>query len=278
MLIKLIDRLSKILYIQHMYVAVFGHVRGNWIYVVNMLFPFAAKKVLPKTADKLAKRRVTVMLPGRDIPLTIRAGTTDVRVFYEIFVNLEYEWGFQGVPRVVVDAGAYTGFSAAFFANKYPNATIITVEPDEENFALLKINTARFPNVRAIRAAVWRSNSMLSLVDPGSGAWGLQVTGNAAPAEDKVIPAITIDRIIKEFDLDRIDLLKIDVEGSETEIFAEAGSWISSVDTICIELHDKFKIGCSRSFFDAVKDFPIELRRNEDVLVARASSRLAPLS
>jgi FkbM family methyltransferase len=263
-----------------MYVAVFGHVRGNLIYVKNMLFPYAASKVLPKTANKMAKRRVTVMLPGGNIPLTMRAGTTDVRVFYEIFVNGEYEWGFQGAPQVIVDAGGYTGFSAAFFANKYPDATVITIEPDEENFALLKINTSRFPNVRAVQAAVWPSDSMLSLVDPGAGAWGLQVTSmdNAAPAEDKVIPAITIDKIIKEYDLDRIDLLKIDVEGSETEIFAAADSWISSVDTICIELHDKFKIGCSRSFFNAVKDFPIELRRNEDVLVARAGSRLAPLS
>jgi hypothetical protein len=71
--------------------------------------------------------------------------------------------------------------------------------------------------------------------------------------------------------------LKVDVEGSEKEIFSTADSWISSVDAICIELHDRFKIGCSRSFFTAVQDFPIELHRNEDVLVARADSQLAPV-
>ena len=70
---------------------------------------------------------------------------------------------------------------------------------------------------------------------------------------------------------------KVDVEGSEKEIFSTADSWLSFVDVICIELHDRFKSGCSRSFFKAVEDFPIELHRSEDVLVARAESRLIPI-
>ena len=92
-----------------------------------------------------------------------------------------------------------------------------------------------------------------------------------------LVRAVTIDEIRQEFRLDRIHLLKVDVEGSEKEIFSTADSWISSVDAICIELHDRFKIGCSRSFFMAVQDFPIELHRNEDVLVARADSQLVPV-
>jgi Methyltransferase FkbM domain len=92
------------------------------------------------------------------------------------------------------------------------------------------------------------------------------------------VRAVTIDEIIKEFGLGRIDLLKIDVEGSEKEIFDNSEAWISSVDVICVELHDRFKAGCSRSFFTAVTDFTIELRRNEDVLVARPDSPLAPIT
>ena len=224
----------------------------------------------------MAGHRATAILPSSDIPLTLRLRTSDIRVFYEIFVNYEYDWDFRSAPRVIVDAGGYTGLSAAFFANKYPDATVIAIEPDEENFALLKLNTERFPNVHAVRAAVWRDTGMIYLTDPGTGAWGLQVceAGNAVPADGGLIRATTIDEIIKEFNLERIDLLKLDVEGSETEVFSTANSWISSVDTICIELHDRFKAGCSRSFFKAVEDFPIELRRNEDILVARSSSRL----
>jgi hypothetical protein len=82
---------------------------------------------------------------------------------------------------------------------------------------------------------------------------------------------------MRDYDLEKIDLLKVDVEGSEREIFANAEPWIESVGAICMELHDRFKAGCSRSFFKAVDDFPIELRRGEDVLVVRDRSFLNPV-
>jgi FkbM family methyltransferase len=241
-------------------------------------YPQAAPHFL--TGRKAARqgRRVKVMLPGTDVPLTLRLGTSDIDVFREIFVNLEYGWAFNSPPQVIIDAGGYTGLSAAFFAFTYPQATIITIKPDPRNFELLQLNTARFPNVRPLQAALWRESGTISLTDPGRGAWGLQVSEpDVAARLDHDTRAVTVDEIMKEFDLERIDLLKVDVEGSEKEIFESAGSWLPFVDVICIELHDRFKVGCSRSFYKAVDEFSIEIRRNEDVLVARADSRLVPL-
>lgn len=246
----------------------FGVARGTLL--------FTASHVRPKKAG----RQVTVKLPGTDVALTVRLGTSDMRVFQEIFWNYEYDWNFNTAPGVIVDVGGYIGLSAAFFAHKYPQARIIAIEPDANNFELLKLNTSHFPNVHPVRAAVWRESGTISLTDPGTGAWGLQVR----EAETKATPhsghvrAVTIGEVMKEFNLGRIDLLKVDVEGSEKEIFATASSWTPFVDVICIELHDRFKTGCSRSFFGAVDEFPIELRRSEDVLVARAESPLVPVS
>jgi FkbM family methyltransferase len=242
------------------YAAAFGYTRG------------ASLLLTSRRASKLGKR-MEVMLPGTDIPLTLRLGTSDISVFKEIFTDLEYGWVFNTSPSVIVDVGGYIGLSAAFFAHTYPEAMIIAIEPDARNYELLMLNTTRFPNVHAVRAAVWKESGTISLTDPGSGAWGLQVSESGGD----LVRAVTIDEIRKEFGLDRIHLLKVDVEGSEKEIFSTADSWISSVDAICIELHDRFKIGCSRSFFMAVQDFPIELHRNEDVLVARADSQLVPV-
>jgi FkbM family methyltransferase len=247
------------------YAAAFGYTRG------------ASLLLTSRRASKLGKR-MEVMLPGTDIPLTLRLGTSDISVFKEIFIDLEYGWVFNKSPSVVVDVGGYIGLSAAFFAHTYPEAMIIVVEPDARNYELLMLNTTRFPNVHAVRAAVWNESGTISLTDPGFGAWGLQVSESYAPvAGGDLVRAVTIDEIKQEFSLDRIHLLKVDVEGSEKEIFSTADSWIPSVDAICIELHDRFKIGCSRSFFMAVQDFPIELHRNEDVLVARADSQLVPV-
>jgi FkbM family methyltransferase len=247
------------------YAAIFGYTRG------------ASLLLASRRASKLGQR-MEVMLPGTDIPLTLRLGTSDISVFKEIFIDLEYGWVFNSSPKVIVDVGGYIGLSAAFFARTYPDAMIIAIEPDARNYELLMRNTTRFPNVHAVRAAVWKESGTISLTDPGFGAWGLQVSESYAPLTDgDLIRAVTIDEIRQEFGLDRIHLLKVDVEGSEKEIFSTADSWISSVDAICIELHDRFKIGCSRSFFTAVQDFPIELHRNEDVLVARADSQLVPV-
>lgn len=178
----------------------------------------------------------------------------------------EYVWEFAGSPRVIVDAGAYTGLSTAYFAMWYPAAKIIAIEPDEANFQLQR-NTAAFANVQAVGVALWVESGSVALADPGYGPWGLQVDGPAGTSTQ--VPAITMDEVLRDYQLDTVDLLKVDIEGSEKELFDAAGSWIGRVDAICLELHDRFKPGCSRAFYRAVEDFGTEFRLGEDVLVLR---------
>ena len=233
-------------------------------------------------------RKIQIAVPGSRARLFLRLGTTDIYVFNSIYREGQYGWDFPVTPRVIVDAGAYTGLSTAFFAMRYPDARIIAIEPDEQNFELLLQNTASFSNVRAIRAALWSESGSVSLVDPGVGSWGfrLNVSVDSSGAAErtlaepsaKSIRAITVADVLREYRLERIDLLKVDIEGSEKEVFVSSDPWIGYVDAICLELHDRFKAGCSRAFFKAVDDFPIELRRGEDVLVLRERSPLTPLT
>lgn len=250
----------------------FGVPRGASLFLWSYLRP------------KSRGQEIKLAAPGSGASLTVRLGTSDVQVFNDIYLRREYEWNLNSSPKVIVDAGAYTGLSTSFFAAKYPEATVIAIEPDKDNFKLLVRNTTRFKNVHAVHAALWAESGSVSLMDPGSGAWGLRLLESSGPAtvtnepdggtRSRPIRAVTISDILRDYCLEKIDLLKVDVEGSEKEIFADARAWIASVDAICIELHDRFKAGCSRSFFKAVDDFPIEVRRGEDVLVMRDPSRL----
>jgi FkbM family methyltransferase len=221
-------------------------------------------------------RLVDVPVPGSARSLQVRLGTSDINVFVHIYRWGEYAWEFAESPRVIVDAGAYTGLSTAYFAMRYPAAKIIAIEPDEANFQLLQRNTAAFANVQAVRAALWVESGSVALADPGYGPWGLQVDGPTGTSTQ--VPAITMDEVLRDHQLDTIDLLKVDIEGSEKELFAAADSWIGRVDAICLELHDRFKPGCSRAFYRAVEGFGTEFRLGEDVLVLRDESRLAPVS
>jgi FkbM family methyltransferase len=178
-----------------------------------------------------------------------------------------------------VDGGAYIGLSAIYFTLRYPGVRVIAVEASESNFNMLVRNTSAFPNIEPVHAALWPQAGSLELTDPGTGLWGLQVRdagaqesgpqGRAKESLDSV-RAITIPDILRDYQLDKIDLLKVDIEGAEKELFDAPAPWLSQVDAICIELHDWFKAGCSRSFFTAVDDFGVEAWRGENVLVARA--------
>ena len=62
--------------------------------------------------------------------------------------------------------------------------------------------------------------------------------------EDADIDAITINDIISTYDLTRIDILKLDIEGAEIELFESNTDWLEKVNCMVIELHDRIRPGC----------------------------------
>ena len=74
----------------------------------------------------------------------------------------------------------------------------------------------------------------------------------------------TVSKILAESGFDEIDLMKIDIEGAEKEVFSapDVDEWLSKVKVLVIELHDRMKKGCSRAFFTAMSkyDWHFELR------------------
>ena len=69
--------------------------------------------------------------------------------------------------------------------------------------------------------------------------------------------------------LDFVDLLKVDIEGAEREVFASPAAWIERVGVIIIELHDRFVRGCALNFYTATRGFACEWHAGEHVIVAR---------
>jgi len=259
----------------HQYVSCFGNLRGTALFLLARLYsPFNG-------------REVRLAVPGYSASVYVRLRTSDITVFTSTFLERQYGWKFTTPPVVIVDAGAYTGLSTVYFATRYPDALIIAVEPSKSNYELLMRNTESFTNVRAVRAALWSGSGSLVLTDPGEGTWGFRVGDSGALTSDKDesveidVPAVTITELMRTFHVAKIDLLKVDIEGSEVEVFSNPDPWIRSVEVICLEPHDRFRPGCSRTFFKAVTDFPVELWRGDTVMVARSLTAIdlhAPLA
>lgn len=201
------------------------------------------------------------ILPVRlgNASISLRLGTTDLAAYEHVFFNKEYDLDLPFVPRTIVDAGANIGLSSVYFALRYPDARILAIESDRSNFEILLRNCAAFEQITPIHAALLDKDGFVNLHDPGEGHWSLQVR----ESKDGSIRAISIPTLLAENDISSIDLLKMDIEGSEIEVFNTSSSWIDKVTAICAELHDRFRPGCRKAFDNAVSAFPLRWKRGE---------------
>jgi FkbM family methyltransferase len=207
-------------------------------------------------------------IPHYSQKIFLRLGTSDVASFKQVFVDNQYGLDLSTNPSIIVDAGANVGMSAAYYSLRYPSATIVAVEPGPSNFDVLSRNAKLFPKIIPIHAALWNHEGTVRIQNPGTGNWGMRVSeDNTSSGTD--IRSVTVPALLKQLGIDRIDLLKIDVEGAECEIFQDAAAWIDRVGVICVELHDHFRLGCSNTFDAATAGFPIRWRHGELHCVAR---------
>ena len=182
-----------------------------------------------------AQKRYVLHIPGYPHPIYIRGGkSSDAIALYEVLVTREYAVSAAlDVPPAIIDGGANIGMASLFFLNSHPGSRVIAIEPDDSNFELCRLNLEPYGGrVKLIRGAVWKSPGHLSL-EFGEQEWVHSVR------EDKSgsVEAFTVPSLIAMCG-GRVDLLKLDIEGSELEIFGSAArEWLPSVRNIAIELH-----------------------------------------
>ena len=206
---------------------------------------------------KISKKNnlVGYNLRGLKNKLYLRTNTSDHATFWQIFLDMQYEYLVNFTPKTIIDCGANIGLASVFFANKYPNATIISVEPESSNFEILKMNTEKYPNVHCLKKGIWDKETNLEIIDNGHGKWAF-VTKEVDYQNENTISAISINDIMKQFSFDQLDIAKIDIEGSEKVIFSKNYTeWLNKTKLVIIELHDKMEHGASHSFFNAMSHY-----------------------
>lgn len=211
---------------------------------------------------------VQIRVHGIAYPVSIRIGTTDLATFKQVLVERHYEFDKPETPRLIIDAGANIGLASIYFANRYPDAKIVAIEPEASNYKMLKRNTAAYPQITPLQAALWRKNENLFLFDSGHGNHGFQVGDEQQGTRERLgaTPGLTVDAILRDVGENRVDLLKIDIEGAEREVMSNAASWIDRVGVLMIELHDDIKPGCSDAFHTATRHFSQEVVKGETIM------------
>jgi FkbM family methyltransferase len=196
---------------------------------------------------------VRMRLAGIQYPLWARTGTSDVETFEEVFLMRQYELPFADFePMHILDLGANVGYASVYFAARWPQARILSVEPATSNLDLLDRNTRSWNHITCLQAAVWSHPSWVQVANPQDALNAFRMS-ESHDARQENIPAYTISQLIERQGCRYLDLLKMDVEGAEAEIFKNGTAWLNRVKVLIIELHDRIVPGCTQALYHALQ-------------------------
>lgn len=181
---------------------------------------------------------VAVPVPELGRTLTLRPGTSDVRVLDDTFDG-RYHLPPDDVvrPGLVVDLGSNIGTTLAHFGALWPDAQIVGVELDADNADLARLNAGT--NCTIVHAAIAASGGTRRYTPLGGGEWGYA----ASDGGTVTVPALTIDDLLARAAPGRaVDYLKVDIEGAEAEVFRAGGRWVDLVRVLKCEIHPPYTV------------------------------------
>ena len=217
-------------------------------------------------------------VPGIKAPIHLRR--RDLPIFWQIMVMRENDFEklpqaarvrdalqgllSEGLKPVIVDCGGHIGLSSVWFASRFPQTTVYVIEPDAANFKLLTRNASAYTNIVPLNGGIWNRSCDLAIENPdsGSASFRLQEVGDGAgAARPGLLRAYTIDEVFRREADNRLFLVKIDIEGAESEVFKHSADWLDDAAAVIIELHDWLLPGqgTSKNFFKRISEHNLDV-------------------
>lgn len=203
-----------------------------------------------RTAGQLLRcyeRLLRPRLPDRDLELSLRIGrrrapfrmrASDIFTLAEILHEGQYAVQSPLPPSpVIIDAGANIGVAAAWFLGRFPGAHLHCFEPSSVNFAYLSANVGSVADVRVTRAALGADRGEATLRLAAHGAMHSTSHGESAFGTESV-PCLALADYLETAGISRVDLLKLDVEGSELDVLRGLRGRLADVRVIIGEVHE----------------------------------------
>ena len=198
---------------------------------------------------------LSLVKDGRRLRMAVR-DVPDLATIGEVLLDELYDVPGLDDVRVVVDLGSHIGSSIVFFRVRHPGAEIHGFEPDPRTFAALEANVGALEGTTIDPRAVTGADGEATFhCSPYSLASSLVGAGRPV-----AVRTVSLDTLMDELGLDRIDLLKLDVEGAEYDVLA-ATERLGSIRAICGELHPHLVDRSPEAFFELLSDFDVRIDR-----------------
>lgn len=169
-----------------------------------------------------------------DKPFKFHDPDSFINTYKEIFEHQIYHFKPSNNKNIIIDCGANMGLSVLYFAKNYPNHTIYAFEPDQKIFAILKenIEASGFTNVKLFENAVWVKDELLSFfTDNGMGG---RLNEGYKAQKPKEIKSVRLYDYLS----DKVDFLKIDIEGAEDVVLRDCESKLPAIGSFFFEYHN----------------------------------------
>lgn len=160
-------------------------------------------------------------------------------ILKEIYIDKVYQSHFAGKNDLVVfDLGANIGLFTLYvlpFSKK-----IVSVEPSSKIFDYLEKNTKEYPQITRVQAAVGAENGSLELFQCKDNDTAYSSFKTPSHTDKKeLVKKMNISTIMNMVEVKHIDFMKVDIEGSEFEVFASDDFLKASenIDVIMGEIH-----------------------------------------
>lgn len=180
---------------------------------------------------------------------------SDYDVFKQIFNFEEYKLiltllnnnpSLNNDENVFIDAGANVGYTTVYFSQFFKFDRIFSIEPSIENVQILNQNIEQLENFNKITVFQNALSHIENAAFKLDTSFRDQKDWSISTIEDPIgnVQGITLNEIIKIYNLKHITLLKIDIEGAERFIFKNENdlSFLDIVKVLALEIHDEYKI------------------------------------
>lgn len=150
----------------------------------------------------------------------------------ELFIEQIYKFNSEKTNPRIIDCGSNSGLSIIYFKKLFPNAIITGFEPDNDIFEIAKYNLSQFAinDVDLQQKAVWINTDPLIFAKFGA------LSGHVV--EKEAANTIKIETVrLRDFLNEKVDFLKIDIEGPEYEIIKDCADKLQNVENIFVEYH-----------------------------------------
>jgi FkbM family methyltransferase len=181
-----------------------------------------------------------------DHPTRLVDAASFLSAYRSIFEDEIYSFEPSGQSPVIIDGGANVGLATLYWKKRWPDAEIIAFEPDPQVFEVLEWNCKEHGHsgVTLIQKGLWSEETTLRFHSDGADAGHVEdmhgedarnCAGDKSDSNDEVtrVPVVRLTEYLHR----PVDLLKLDIEGAETEVLTDCQDLLVNVEHLFVEYH-----------------------------------------